>query len=64
MIKKENLMFKFLKRLFFKSKKVIVDQKFVTYQEADLFLREGYVLAKEEDYNKVVGMVYLVKYKE
>lgn len=48
-----------------------VELKFVTYKEADKLLKESkgkheeevWVLAKEEDSNKVYGMVYLERRK-
>lgn len=47
----------------------VLETKFVTYQEGDKMLRETHdkpeaekwVLAKEEDNNHIIGMVYLCR---
>ena len=43
----------------FRKKKVRVGFKFVDYSEGDKLVREGWTIAKEEDTNRVCGMVYL-----
>lgn len=47
----------------------VLETKFVTYQEGDKMIRETHdkpeadrwVLAKEEDTNQIIGMVYLCR---
>jgi len=62
-----NMLKKFYYRLF-KTYRVL-ETKFVTYQEGDKMIRqtsgkpdkERWVLAKEEDTNHIIGMVYLCR---
>lgn len=46
-----------IKKLFHKPKRL--ELRFVSYAEGDRLSREGWVIAKEEDHNKVPGFVYL-----
>lgn len=60
-----------MKKLFYKIFKryKVLETKFVTYDEGDKMLRETHdksesekwVLAKEEDTNQIIGMVYLCR---
>lgn len=60
-----------MKKLYYKIFKTykVLETKFVTYQEGDKMLMsnkdrpesERWVLAKEEDANMVIGMVYLCR---
>ncbi len=60
-----------LKKLYYKIFKTytVLETKFVSYKEADKMLLDTYgkpegekwVIAKEEDTNKTIGMVYLCR---
>lgn len=51
-------------RKIFLPKNIRVELRFVTWEEAEVLLRDpkgGWTIAKEEDGNEVLGMVYLEK---
>lgn len=60
-----------LRKIYYKIFKhyTILETKFISYQEGDKMIRETHdkperekwVLAKEEDTNRVIGMVYLCR---
>jgi len=69
-LEKEKVM-RVLKKLYYKIFKhyQVLETKFVSYQDGDKMIRETHdkpkaerwLLAKEEDSNKVIGMVYLCR---
>ena len=60
-----------MKKLFYKlfKKYRVLETRFVTWQEGNRLIKESYdkseserwVLAKEEDGNRIIGMVYLCR---
>jgi hypothetical protein len=43
----------------FRKKKIRTGLKFVDYSEGDKLVKQGWTIAKEEDRNNIIGMVYL-----
>jgi len=53
-------MFKKIMSLFVKKeKKIRLHLRFVSWPEAETLIAKGWTIAKEEDENKVIGMVYV-----
>jgi hypothetical protein len=55
---KDSILTRLWRRIFPPPRKRI-DARFVSYAEADKLCREGWTIAPEEDYNKLIGWVHL-----
>ena len=60
-------MYTFLKNILFKKKRKRLELRFLNYADAYFLLkstRNTWVIAKEEDYNRIMGWVYLERLEQ